>query len=207
MINNHCDPWCHYFHVLDHCHYCCQGLKVYNNAMYDIRHNLISFQVLFVHAFDAFTESLLAVLHYSHIESLVTFSKFWRFIFPPPLPGKTLCIYAKWPLQDLGHTCTETVGELCDHNSPAWVNFVDLLFGIQWHVISAYGTITQHTLLAQPYIYIYDIWVKCARWQRQWEHHLLQLLTNGRESVSWPPTSQNWSHSFVHGHPCIHNAY
>jgi len=28
-------------------------------------------------------------------------------------------------------------------------------------------------------------------------------LSNGRESVSWPPTSQDWSHSIVHGHPCI----
>jgi len=40
------------------------GTEVYNNAKYDISHNLISLPVFFVHVFNAFTESLLVVLRY-----------------------------------------------------------------------------------------------------------------------------------------------
>ena len=61
-----------------------------------------------------------------------------------------------WSLEDLDHTCIGAVGQLCDHNSPACGQFCrSSLWASVTYIISAYGTITHYTLLAQPYIYIY----------------------------------------------------
>jgi hypothetical protein len=85
-----------------------------------------------------------------------TYSKFWRFIFPLTLPGKSLCILPTWAPQNLGHTCTQAVGQLCDHKPPACCQFCrsSLWAAVTW-VISAHSTITHYAIAAQPYIYIY----------------------------------------------------
>jgi hypothetical protein len=55
--------------------------------------------------------------------------------------------------QHLGHSCIRAVGQLCDHNSPACGQFCrSSLWASVPYVISAYGTVTQYTLIPQPYI-------------------------------------------------------
>ena len=181
-------------------------IHVYNNDVYDIWNNPVSFQIFFLDIINMFPVSLLVVLCYKTHNSFVTCSYFWKCI--PAVMYSCASLFnlgSCEPYRFRSHVRRQS--NCMTMISQYVINFVDIIWasveeltGKSFLLKVSSDTIPFLLSHIMP-VFTMQVESGLSNW-RQWQGKLSRTISSSDgklESISWLPTSQNFLHSFVRG--------